>query len=110
MHADVFLRRELNLFSSRGTRDFSAAFSALAGPKASLILISLSSRGTEAWGIRLQILPRLDCQLAEKIRFIGIVGNLDDPCFYVFSDSLIESSARRLLIENEGALATVRNT
>lgn len=42
----------------------------------------------------MQIL-RLDCQLAEKIRFIGIVGNLDDPCFYVFFDR-----ARRLLIED----------
>lgn len=96
MYADIFFRRELDLFSSdsRGTRDFSAAFSGF--PSRALgffdpyFIILLRGGGK---GIRLQILLRLDCQLAEKIRFIGIVGNLDDPCFPRILDSLIESSA-----------------
>lgn len=67
---------------SCGTRDSSAASAALAGPRLLFdpyfIILPRRHGGRR---IRLQILLRLDCQLAEKIRFIGIVGNLDDPLF-----------------------------
>lgn len=84
--------------SFRGTRESTPAFVRPRVAQGSFDPYFIIPRRGRCKSIRLQILPRLGCQLAGKIRFIGI--DVGRPSFLRFFDRLPHSASEVVVLSS----------